>query len=230
MTWIRCRDWVARKGLHDSGCNLRRAFAAPHGKRLLLLSGAIHYPRSTPAMWPRLLRESREAGLNCIETYVFWEGHEPREGEYCFEERFDLGRFLDACHEAGLHVILRVGPYICAEWNFGGLPAWLVTKPGMITRTANAPFQEAMGRWVQELWRRVGDRQITKGGPVILVQMENEYNNVAARYGDDGRRYLAWCVDLARQVGVEVPLVMCEGAPAGTLETLNGFSGLATRG
>jgi len=104
------------------------------------------------------------------------------------------------------------------------LPAWLINKPGLVTRTWNAPFQAAMARWVHELVRRIGDRQATRGGPVILVQMENEYANIARRYGAAGQRYLTWCAALAREAGVEVPLIMCEGAPAGLLETLNGFS------
>ena len=194
------------------------------GKRRLILSGAIHYVRSTPAMWPKLLAESRRAGLNTIETYVFWEQHEPREGVYDFSGRRDLGLFLDLCRKAGLHVILRIGPYVCAETNFGGLPWWLTTKPGLVTRTLNPPFMAAVDRWMKRLLAEIGDRQTTRGGPVILAQLENEYANVAKRYGDDGARSLEWCLECGREAGIEVPLVMCEGAPKGAIATLNGFS------
>ncbi|HEX2950762.1 MAG TPA: beta-galactosidase [Armatimonadota bacterium] len=195
-----------------------------NGKREILISGAVHYPRSTPAMWPKILRESKKAGLNCIETYVFWEGHEPKEGCYNFSGRYDLGRFLDLCHEAGLYVILRIGPYICAEWNFGGLPWWLIQQKDLVSRTYNRPFMAAMERWVRVLLQQIGDRQITHGGPIILAQMENEYNNVSQRYGDEGQRYLAWAGELGKSAGLTVPLVMCYGASDDVIETLNGFS------
>jgi hypothetical protein len=194
------------------------------GERTLIISGAIHYPRSQPSMWPDILRRSREAGLNCVETYVFWEGHEPQEGCYDFTGRFDLPRFLEACAEEGLHVILRIGPYVCAEWNFGGLAWWLTTKEGMVTRTWNRPFMREVERWLKVLMARVGEYQATRGGPIVLAQLENEYNNVAARYGDDGPRYLRWVIEAGRSAGIEVPLIMCEGAGEDAIETLNGFS------
>jgi len=194
------------------------------GKRALLISGAIHYPRSTPAMWPALLDLSREAGLNCIETYVFWEGHEHSEGRYDFTGRFDLPRFLQLCHERGLYVILRMGPYICSEWNFGGFPPYLLEVPDMAIRTFNRPFMDRVRRWFRVLLAQIGDFQATRGGPIILAQVENEYKIVAKRYGEAGRRYLAWMAEVAREVGVEVPLIMCEGAAPGAVETLNNFT------
>jgi beta-galactosidase len=193
------------------------------GKRELILSGAMHYPRSTPEMWPELLRESKRAGLNCIDTYVFWEAHEPQEGHYDFSGRYDLGRFLDACQKEELYVILRIGPYVCAEWNFGGLPWWLITKKGLVTRTYNRPFMKAVSQWVHELARRFGDRQHSRGGPIILVQVENEYDLVREHYGKDGPRYLEWCEREARRAGWEVPQIMCLGASRRAIATLNGF-------
>jgi len=195
-----------------------------NGKREFLISGEMHYPRSTPLMWPNILRESKRAGLNCISTYVFWEGHEPQEGYYDFTDRFNLRHFLDCCQAEGLYVILRIGPYVCGEWNFGGLPWWLITKTGLITRTYNKPFMRAVEHWMRVLLAEVGDRQITQGGPIILVQMENEYNNVSQRYNQAGQDYLAWMAAMSRQAGIEVPLIMCEGAPEDVIETINGFS------
>jgi len=194
------------------------------GRRTLLLSGAIHYPRSTPQMWPSLLDLSCEAGLNCIETYVMWEGHEHNRGRYDFSDRFDLARFLELCGERDLYVILRMGPYICAEWNFGGFPPWLLEVPGIAIRTFNRPYLDAVRRWFRVLVGEIGDYQATRGGPIILVQVENEYKIVAKRYGEEGKRYLEWMTRAAREAGIEVPLIMCEGAAPDAIETLNGFT------
>nr|GMD33748.1 beta-galactosidase-like isoform X2 [Ipomoea batatas] len=90
-----------------------------NGQRKILISGSIHYPRSTPEMWPDLIQKAKEGGLDVIQTYVFWNGHEPQPGKYYFEERYDLVKFIKLVHQAGLYVHLRVGPYACGEWNFG---------------------------------------------------------------------------------------------------------------
>jgi len=196
-----------------------------NGKPEFLISGAIHYPRSTPRMWQKILDESKKAGLNCIETYVFWEGHEPQEGHYDFSGRFDICHFLDLCHKTGLYTILRIGPYICAEWNFGGFPWWLLTKPGMATRTWNKPFMDTVEKWVRLLLDKVRDKQFTRGGSIILVQMENEYPTLDPTYAENSKRYLDWNAGLARSAGVEVPLVMCNNVNnPDVIETLNGFS------
>lgn len=194
------------------------------GRRQLILSGAVHYPRSTPAMWPEILRNSRDAGLNTIETYVFWNLHEHQRGKYDFTGRLDIAHFLALCQEYGMKVILRVGPYICAETNFGGLPPWLLNVPGLVTRTNNEPFKEEMLQWCKVLMTQVADFQASRGGPIILVQLENEYNNIAKRYGEDGQKYMEWVNSLKEPLGIEVPLIMCEGSAEGAIETLNGFA------
>ena len=90
-----------------------------NGQRRVLISGSIHYPRSAPEMWPDLLRKAKDGGLDVVQTYVFWNGHEPVQGQYYFGDRYDLVRFVKLAHQAGLYVHLRIGPYVCAEWNFG---------------------------------------------------------------------------------------------------------------
>ncbi|MFS7991304.1 putative beta-galactosidase [Helianthus anomalus] len=90
-----------------------------NGRRRILMSGSIHYPRSTPEMWPDLIKKAKDGGLDVIQTYVFWNGHEPSPGKYNFEGRYDLVKFIKLIQEAGLYVNLRIGPYVCAEWNFG---------------------------------------------------------------------------------------------------------------
>jgi len=197
------------------------------GKRTLLLSGAIQYPRSTPAMWPKLMQQSREAGLNTIETYVFWNLHEARRGVFDFTERLDLVRFCQLAQEHGLYVILRVGPYICAETNYGGFPAWLRDIPGMQMRTLNQPFMVEMERWVSQITGYLHALFASNGGPIILLQLENEYNLIAAQYGKEGQRYLQWVSDLAHRLNPGIPSIMCEGASSGSLETINGFYGHA---
>nr|KAJ3418534.1 hypothetical protein HK105_008196 [Polyrhizophydium stewartii] len=127
-----------------------RAFTI-NGKRKLLIVGAIHYPRSTPEMWPELMRRSKEAGINTIETYVFWDLHEPERGQYDFStDRANLPLFLKLAHEAGLFVSLRVGPYACAEWNYGGLPIWLRDDPNSKFRTWDPAYMDAMESFVRK--------------------------------------------------------------------------------
>lgn len=112
-----------------------------NGQRKILISGSIHYPRSTPEMWEDLIMKAKEGGLDVIDTYVFWNGHEPSPGNYNFEGRYDLVRFLEIIQKAGLYAHLRIGPYICGEWNFGGFPVWLKYIPGISFRTDNGPFK-----------------------------------------------------------------------------------------
>ncbi|PNX92946.1 beta-galactosidase-like protein, partial [Trifolium pratense] len=112
-----------------------------NGQRRLLISGSIHYPRSTPQMWPELIQKAKDGGLDVIQTYVFWNGHEPSPGQYYFEDRYDLVKFIKVVQQAGLLVHLRIGPYACAEWNLGGFPVWLKYVPGIAFRTDNEPFK-----------------------------------------------------------------------------------------
>lgn len=202
------------------------------GKRTLLLSGSIHYCRSTPDMWPRLMKASKDAGLNAVETYVFWNLHERERGVYDFSGRLDLFKFCKLAQEHGLHVILRIGPYICAETNYGGWPFWLREVPGMRMRTWNEPFMAEMGRWVRAVCDHLRPMFAPQGGPIILAQIENEYDNVAKNYGEDGKKYLQWSVDFARSLDMGVPWITCKGGSGGTsdadkgsISTINGFYG-----
>jgi len=195
------------------------------GHRKLLLAGAIHYPRSTPAMWPLLFERSREAGLNTIETYVFWNLHERKRGVIDFSDRLDLLRFCQGAQQHGLDVVLRIGPYVCAETNFGGLPFWLRDVPGMQIRTWNEPFMKEKGRFVRLLAEYLRPMFAPNGGPIVMAQIENEYNNISKSYGDEGQRYLKWCVDLSLSLKLDIPWVMCVGAAEGAIESINHFYG-----
>lgn len=199
------------------------------GRRALLISGEIHYSRSPRAEWPGLLDRSVACGLNGIASYVFWNQHEPQRDVYDFAGDRDLGHFLTLCAERRLRVMLRMGPYCCAEWNYGGYPPYLRDEPGIVIRTWNRPYLDRVEKYFRRLTAEILPYLGTRGGPVVLVQVENEYANVAKRYGADGQRYLAWLADLAKSLGIDVPLIMCEGGAAGTVETVNGHSISADR-
>ncbi|RZB71805.1 Beta-galactosidase isoform B [Glycine soja] len=145
-----------------------------NGQRRILISGSIHYPRSTPEMWPDLIQKAKDGGLDVIQTYVFWNGHEPSPGKYYFEDRYDLVKFIKLVQQAGLSVHLRIGPYICAEWNFGGFPVWLKYVPDIAFRTDNEPFKAAMQKFTEKIVSMMKAEKLfqTQGGPIIMSQID----------------------------------------------------------
>ncbi|KAK7257722.1 hypothetical protein RIF29_31900 [Crotalaria pallida] len=197
------------------------------GKRRVLISGSIHYPRSTPEMWPELIQKSKDGGLDVIETYVFWNLHEPVRGQYNFEGRGDLVKFVKAVAAAGLYVHLRIGPYVCAEWNYGGFPLWLHFIPGIQFRTDNEPFKAEMKRFTAKIVDMMKQENLyaSQGGPIILSQIENEYGNVDAAYGPAAKSYVKWAASMATSLDTGVPWVMCQqqDAPDPIIDTCNGF-------
>ncbi len=195
-----------------------------NGRRELLVCGEIHYARVPEQEWARILDSTKAAGINCIASYVFWNWHEPHRGCFDFSGQHDISRFLTLCEERGLYVLLRAGPYCCAEWNYGGFPAWLRDEPGIEFRTFNQPYLDRTENYMRHLFTEITPHLATRGGAIILVQLENEYANIAKRYKEDGNRYLAWMLDLGRRAGIDVPVVMCEGGAPGSIEALNGFS------
>ncbi|MFC8740606.1 glycoside hydrolase family 35 protein [Streptomyces sp. NPDC057176] len=160
---------------HADGTLLR------NGRPHRLLAGSLHYFRVHPGHWADRLRRLAALGLNTVDTYVPWNFHERTEGDIRFDGPRDLAGFVRLAQEEGLDVVVRPGPYICAEWDNGGLPAWLTGTPGMRLRTSHGPFLEAVDRWFDELIPRIADLQAGRGGPVVAVQIENEYGS----YGDD---------------------------------------------
>ncbi|KAF2594610.1 hypothetical protein F2Q70_00044123 [Brassica cretica] len=197
------------------------------GHRRVLLSGSIHYPRSTPEMWPDLIKKGKEGGLDAIETYVFWNAHEPTRRQYDFSGKLDLIRFLKTIQDEGLYGVLRIGPYACAEWNYGGFPVWLHNMPGMVFRTTNKAFMDEMQNFTTMIVDMVKKENLfaSQGGPIILAQIENEYGNVMGPYGESGKSYIKWCANMAQSLNVGVPWVMCQqnDAPQPMLNTCNGF-------
>lgn len=157
------------------------------GTPFQILSGEMHYARIPRAYWRARLKMVRAMGLNTIATYVFWNVHEPRPGEFNFSGNADLAEFIREAQQEGLKVLLRAGPYSCAEWEFGGFPAWLMKDPQMHTvlRTNDPAFMVPVEHWLMRLGQEVAPLQIERGGPIIAVQIENEYGN----FGSD-RSYL----------------------------------------
>ncbi|MFD0960562.1 glycoside hydrolase family 35 protein [Paenibacillus chungangensis] len=176
------------------------------GKPIRLIAGAIHYFRVVPEYWEDRLRKLKACGFNTVETYVPWNFHEPKEGQFQFEGMADLERFIRTAGDLGLYVIVRPSPYICAEWEFGGLPAWLLSDPGMRLRCYHKPYLDKIDAYYDELIPRIAPLQSTKGGPVIAVQIENEYGS----YGND-IKYLTYLKDALLERGIDVPLFTSDG-------------------
>jgi beta-galactosidase len=149
------------------------------GKPFKVLSGELHYARIPREYWHARLKMARAMGLNTIATYVFWNVHEPSPGQYNFSGNADLVAFIKAAQEEGLYVILRAGPYSCAEWEFGGYPAWLLKDPRMSTalRTNDSAFMVPVERWINRLGQETAALQIGRGGPILITQVENEYGS-----------------------------------------------------
>ncbi|MBO0445294.1 beta-galactosidase [Enterococcus ureilyticus] len=187
------------------------------GQPIKLISGAIHYFRMTPNQWEDSLYNLKALGANTVETYIPWNLHESIEGEYDFSGLKDVEAFVKLAQKIGLLVILRPSVYICAEWEFGGLPAWLLKEKGIRLRSTDPRFMEKVRQYFKVLIPRLVPLQLTHGGPVIMMQVENEYGS----YGME-KEYLRQTKQLMEELGVEVPLFTADGAweevlDAGTL-------------
>jgi beta-galactosidase len=149
------------------------------GKPFQVVSGELHYARIPPEYWHARLKMAKAMGLNTIATYVFWNVHEPTPGHFDFSGQYDLAAFIKAAQEEGLYVLLRAGPYSCAEWEFGGFPAWLLKDPKMsrALRTNDDAFMVPAEKWIDRLAQETAPLLIKNGGPIIAVQVENEYGN-----------------------------------------------------
>ena len=147
------------------------------GKPFQVISGEMHYPRIPRAYWRDRFRMAKAMGLNTITTYVFWNEHEKTPGVYDFSGNNDVAEFVREAQQEGLYVILRPGPYVCAEWEFGGYPAWLLKTHGVVVRTSDPKFIEPATKWIARMGRELAPLQIGNGGPIILTQVENEYGS-----------------------------------------------------
>ncbi|KAM6282469.1 beta-galactosidase [Porphyrio hochstetteri] len=188
---------------YDSDCFVK------DGRPFRYISGSIHYSRVPRYYWRDRLLKMKMAGLDAIQTYVPWNYHEPQLGVYDFSGDKDLEYFLQLANDTGLLVILRAGPYICAEWDMGGLPAWLLEKKSIVLRSSDSDYLAAVERWMSVLLPKMRPHLYQNGGPIIMVQVENEYGSYFACDYD----YLRSLLKLFRQhLGDEVVLFTTDGA------------------
>ena len=177
-----------------------------NGEPFQIISGAIHYFRIVPEYWKDRLEKLKAMGCNTVETYIPWNMHEPKKGHFHFDGMLDIEKFIQTAQDLGLYVILRPSPYICAEWEFGGLPAWLLAEDGMKLRVNYAPFLRHVYEYYNVLLKKIVAYQINFGGPVILMQIENEYG-----YYANDKDYLQLLKNKMTESGVVVPLVTSDG-------------------
>lgn len=184
-----------------------------NGEAFQIISGAVHYFRIVPEYWRDRLEKLKAMGCNTVETYVAWNVHEPEKGKFCFEGMYDIKRFVELSAELGLWVIIRPSPYICAEWEFGGMPAWLLAEDGMRLRSVHGPFLKHVRDYFQVLFEILKPLQFNYGGPIILMQVENEYG-----YYSSDTSYIDALREIMLDNGVTVPLITSDGPWDGALE------------
>ncbi len=181
------------------------------GKPLQIRCGEIHFARVPREYWRHRLQMCRAMGLNAVCAYLFWNFHEAKPGTYDWAGQADAMEFCRMAQEEGLWVVLRPGPYACAEWDGGGLPWWLLKKPDIRLRTRDPDFMNPAKAWLKEVGRVLGPMQVTKGGPILLVQAENEYGSC----GKDAD-YMGAIRQALIAGGFDVPLFACN--PPGDLK------------
>nr|XP_009595753.2 beta-galactosidase 6-like [Nicotiana tomentosiformis] len=219
MRWL-WRNWLAATVLVMAGAVAAGGASVSYdgrsliidGQRKMLFSGSIHYPRSTPDMWPSLISKAKQGGIDVIETYVFWNLHEPRPGQYDFSGRRDIVAFIKEIQAQGLYCCLRIGPYIEGEWTYGGFPFWLHDVPGIVYRSDNEPFKLYMQNFTTKIVNLMKSEGLyaSQGGPIILSQIENEYQNIEKAFREEGPPYVRWAVKMAVELQTGVPWVMCK--------------------
>lgn len=176
------------------------------GEPFRILAGDIHYFRIHPSKWERVLDLALDFGLNTVQTYVPWNAHEPAQEKFVFSGMLDLESFLALCGKKGLKVLLRPSPFICSEWDFGGLPAWLLKERKLVVRSSEPSFLAAVKAYYDRLLPMLLPYLSTNGGPIMAVAVENEYGS----YGND-RRYLNALADMLVGHGIDVPLYTTDG-------------------
>ncbi len=179
------------------------------GKPPVILSGEIHYPRVPRDYWHDRLKKAKAMGLNTICTYLFWNVHESQPGKWDFSGNADFVAFIKACQEEGLHVMVRPGPYVCTEWEFGGYPGWLLKDPKTVVRSTDPKFLEPAMAYLEKVSAMLKPLQVENGGPVLMIQVENEYGS----YGND-KAFMKAHVDAIRRGGYTGTLFTADPPPA----------------
>ena len=177
-----------------------------NGKPFIVKAAEVHYPRIPRPYWEHRIKMCKALGMNTLCLYVFWNIHEQEEGKFDFTGNNDVAEFIRLAQKNGLYVIVRPGPYVCAEWEMGGLPWWLLKKKDIRLREQDPYFMERYRIFAKKLGEQIGDLTIEKGGPIIMVQVENEYGS----YGED-KPYVAAIRDIIRESGFDkVTLFQCD--------------------
>ena len=184
------------------------------GKPFQMISGEMHPARIPAEYWRHRIQMAKAMGCNTIAAYVFWNYHESEPGVFDFQTgNHNIAQFIRIVQEEGMWLILRPGPYVCAEWDFGGLPSYLLSIPDIKVRCMDSRYTEAVERYIKTLALQVKGFQVTSGGPILMVQVENEYGS----YGND-RTYMKWIPQVWKENGIEVPFYTADGATPYMLE------------
>ena len=178
------------------------------GKPYQIISGSMHYTRVPRAYWRDRFRKARAMGLNTITTYVFWNVHEPRPGVFDFSGQNDVAEYIREAQEEGLHVILRPGPYVCAEWDLGGFPSWLLKDRSLVLRSRDPKYMVAVEQWFARLGKEIKPLLLQNGGPIIAIQVENEYGS----FGND-HAYMEAVKDALVKSGMNAPVLYTADGP-----------------
>ncbi len=189
-----------------------------NGERSYFASVGVHYPRFSEGQWDDIFLKAKNDGYNMVQTYFFHNAHQPKLSQWPWnmEGPANLTLFLEKAAGAGLFVDLRIGPYVCAEWSWGGYPYDLANVPGLVSRSDNPQWESYMRAVVLNVTREFRDFFADRGGPIALGQVENELHTSQQTYVD-------WCGQLAEDTGVKIPWGMCNGNSANnTINTCNG--------
>jgi len=185
------------------------------GQPTLIVSGEMHFGRVQPEDWDTRIKQAKAMGLNTISFYLFWNQVEAKEGQFNFTGMNDVRRVLKLCQDNGMWAILRPGPYCCAEVEYGGIPYWTLKYPDVKIRTNDPQYVEWSRKYIEQVYKQVGDLQVTKGGPLLMVQIENEFGNARPANND----YMVSLHKIFQDVGFDVQMFICD--PPGTAEWRN---------
>ncbi len=179
------------------------------GKPFQIISGEMHYPRIPRPYWKDRLQKLKAMGLNSVTTYIFWNAHEATPGRYDFTGQNDVAEFIREAQQAGLYVILRPGPYVCAEWELGGYPAWLLKDRSIVLRSRDPKLAAATDAWFTQLGKQLQPLLLQNGGPILATQVENEYGS----FGDD-HKYMESIHTMLEKHGLAAPILYTADGPA----------------
>lgn len=188
------------------------------GEPTLLVSGEMHFGRVLPEDWDTRLKQAKAMGLNTISLYLFWNLCEPQEGRFDFTDMTDVRRMLQLCQENGLWAILRPGPYCCAEFEYGGIPWWTAKYPEVPIRSTDPQWLEWSRRYIEQVHAQVGDLQVTHGGPLLMVQMDNEHGMISG--GNES--YMVEMQKIFTGAGFDTQLFTCDPGRSGRMSALQG--------